>query len=62
LIFSKAEAGRFPAEGEVEDLIANLDTSGGASGGKTPAPGADEERKRNASAGMLRRLSDRFRN
>jgi hypothetical protein len=61
LIFSKAEAGRFPAEGEVEDLIGNLKTSGGTSGAKTPAPGSDEERNRNA-AGMLRRLSDRFRN
>jgi len=62
LIFSKAEAGRFPAEGEVEDLIANLKTSGVAPGGTASAHESDEGRKRNASAGMLRRLSDRFRN
>jgi len=62
LIFSKAATGRFPADGEVEELIANLKTSGETPVSKTSTSELHDEKKQNAGAGMLRRLSDRFRN
>lgn len=49
-IFSRHEAGRFPADGEVEDLIAVL------RGGSKPAAA------RQPSKGVLSRIADKFRN
>jgi hypothetical protein len=63
LIFSKANAGRFPIEGEVEDLFAALKPTVKASAAKTTAgdPATDQSGG-GGRAGMLRRLSDKFRN
>jgi len=62
LIFSKAKTGRFPVDGEVEDLFAALKPSAGASAAKASAADPPEEQKAGGRAGMLRRLSDKFRN
>ena len=63
LIFSKTDAGRFPIEGEVEDLFAALKPTVKASAAKTTAgdPASDQSGG-GGRAGMLRRLSDKFRN
>jgi len=49
-IFSRHESGRFPVDGEVEDLIAVL------RGGPKPA------HARQPAKGVLRRIADKFRN
>jgi hypothetical protein len=63
LIFSKTDAGRFPIEGEVEDLFAALKPTVKASAAETTAgdPASDQSGG-GGRAGMLRRLSDKFRN
>jgi len=45
LIFSKAATGRFPADGEVEELIANLKTSGETPASKTSTSELHDEKK-----------------
>lgn len=62
LIFSKAKAGRFPVDGEVEELFATLKPSAKASAAKTPATLPPEEQGDGGRAGVLRRLTDKFRN
>jgi Rdx family len=56
VIFSKAKAGRFPVEGEVEDLFAALKP-----GSKAPDE-PPKEQDSGGRAGVLRRLGDKFRN
>jgi hypothetical protein len=62
LVFSKAQTGRFPVEGEVEDLLALLKNP--ASGSPTAASGEESADKNESAgrAGVIRRLGDRFRN
>jgi hypothetical protein len=62
LIFSKAKAGRFPVDGEVEDLFAALKPATKTSAAKTPATESPTEQSGGGRAGMLRRLTDKFRN
>jgi hypothetical protein len=64
LIFSKATAGRFPTEGEVEDLFAALKPAAKAPGAKTPDAdaGTDDKQKAGGREALLRRLADKFRN
>jgi predicted Rdx family selenoprotein len=57
VIFSKAKAGRFPVEGEVEDLFAALKPDTKAADAELP-----KDRGSGGRAGMLRRMSDKFRN
>jgi hypothetical protein len=67
LIFSKATAGRFPVDGEVEDLFAALNPAAKTSTARTPAAKASaveppKEQSGGGREGMLRRLTDKFRN
>jgi hypothetical protein len=67
VIFSKAESGRFPIDGEVEDLFAALKPAAKTSAAKTStaeAPAAEPltDQSGGGRAGMLRRLADKFRN
>jgi predicted Rdx family selenoprotein len=62
LIFSKAELGRFPVDGEVEDRFATLKPSAKTSVEKTPSAQSSEEQSGDGRAGMLRRLTGKFRN
>lgn len=67
LIFSKATAGRFPVDGEVEDLFAELKPGAKTSAAKTPAAKASaaeppKDQSGGGREGMLRRLADKFRN
>jgi selT/selW/selH-like putative selenoprotein len=57
VIFSKAKAGRFPVEGEVEDLFAALKPAA-----KAPDAELPKDQGSGGRAGVLRRLSDKFRN
>jgi hypothetical protein len=57
-IFSKAEAGRFPTDCEVEEIFAGLKPGAKASAGSAPA----DEPGDGGRSGMLRRMADRFRN
>jgi len=50
-LFSRRETGRFPIEGEVEDVIAAI-----REGHEPPPAGSAQPAK-----GMLRRLADKFR-
>jgi hypothetical protein len=64
LIFSKAEVGRFPVDGEVEDLFAALKPSAKASPPEAPASRPPQEQSGEGAAerpGMLRRLTDKLR-
>ena len=62
LIFSKAKAGRFPVDGEVEDLFATLKPPAKTAAAKTPAAQPPKEQGDSGRAGVLRRLTDKFRN
>jgi len=62
LIFSKAEVGRFPVDGEVEDRFATLKPSAKTSAEKTPTAQPSEEQSGGSRAGMIRRLTGKFRN
>jgi len=62
LIFSKAKAGRFPVDGEVEDLFAALKPAAETPDAKTPAARPAKEQSSGGREGMLRRLTDKFRN
>jgi hypothetical protein len=62
LIFSKAKAGRFPVDDEVEDLFATLKPSSKTSAAKTPAAQPPKGQGDSVRAGVLRRLTDKFRN
>lgn len=62
LIFSKAKAGRFPIDGEVEDLFAALKPAAKTPAAKTPAAEPPKEQSGGGRAGVLRRLTDKFRN
>ncbi len=67
VIFSKAQAGRFPVDGEVEDLFAALKPAAKTSpdktsAAKTPAADPSKEQSGGGQAGILRRLTDKFRN
>lgn len=57
VIFSKAKAGRFPVEGEVEELFAALKPGARPSDAEPP-----KQRGSGGRAGVLGRLTDRFRN
>jgi predicted Rdx family selenoprotein len=57
VIFSKAKAGRFPVEGEVEGLFAALKPRAEAPDAKLP-----KDRGSGGRGGVLRRLGDKFRN
>ncbi len=57
LIFSKAKAGRFPVEGEVEDLFATLKPGAKPSDAEPP-----KQQGSGGRAGVLGRLTDKFRN
>jgi hypothetical protein len=64
LIFSKARVGRFPVDGEVEDLFAALKPSVKAPLGEAPASHPSKEQSSEGGAersGMLRRLTDKLR-
>jgi hypothetical protein len=62
LIFSKAKVGRFPVDGEVEDLFGALKPAAKTPAAKRPATEPHEEQSGGGRAGMLRRLTDKFRN
>ena len=67
VIFSKAEAGRFPVDGEVEDIFAALKPAAKTSAAKTstakaPPTETPKEQSGGERAGVLRRLTDKFRN
>jgi hypothetical protein len=62
VIFSKAEAGRFPIDGEVEDLFAALKAAAKTSTAEAPAAEPLTDQSGGGRAGMLRRLADKFRN
>ena len=67
VIFSKAAAGRFPLDGEVEDIFATLKPAAKTSAAKTSTAEAlptETSREQNGGerAGVLRRLTDKFRN
>jgi len=62
LIFSKAKAGRFPVDGEVEDLFAALKPGAKTPDAKTPAAESAKEQSGGGREGILRRLTDKFRN
>jgi hypothetical protein len=63
LIFSKAKAGRFPVDGEVEDLFGARKPAANIPTAKKPATKPSEEQSGTGGrAGMLRRLTDKFRN
>ena len=59
VIFSKAEAGRFPADGEVEDIFAALKPTAANTSVASDPPKAQGGRER---SGVLRRMADKFRN
>lgn len=62
VIFSKAEAGRFPVDGEVEDIFAALKPAAKTSAAQAPAADPAKEQSGGARASVLRRLTDKFRN
>jgi len=62
LIFSKATAGRFPVDGEVEDLFAALKPAPRTSPDKASAAQPPKDQSGGGPAGVLRRLTDKFRN
>ncbi len=62
LIFSKATAGRFPVDGEVEDLFAALKPAASTPASKPPAAEPPTEQSGSGREGVLRRLTDKFRN
>jgi hypothetical protein len=62
VIFSKAAAGRFPVDGEVEEIFAALQPAGKPSAAKAPAADPPKEQNGGERAGVLRRLTDKFRN
>jgi hypothetical protein len=62
LIFSKATAGRFPVDGEVEDLFAALKSAATTSVAKTTAAEPSTEKGSGGRAGVLQRLTEKFRN
>jgi hypothetical protein len=62
LIFSKAEAGRFPTDGEVEEIFARLKPGAEPSAGSAPAGDAADEPGDGRRSRILRRMADRFRN
>jgi predicted Rdx family selenoprotein len=58
MIFSKAEAGRFPADGEVEDIFAALKPAAADMSAASDSPKAQGGGARS----VLRRMTDKFRN
>ncbi len=62
LIFSKAKAGRFPVDDEVEDLFATFKPLAKTPAAKTPAAQPPKEQSGGGRVGVLRRLTDKFRN
>lgn len=62
VIFSKAEAGRFPTDGEVEEIFAALKPGAKASVESAPAVKTADESGNGGRSGILRRMADRFRN
>ena len=62
VIFSKAEAGRFPVDGEVEEIFAALKPAAKTSAAKAPAADPTKEQAGGERSGVLRRLTDKFRN
>ena len=62
VIFSKAEAGRFPTDGEVEEIFAALKPDAKTSAESAPAAKTADERGYGGRSGILRRMADRFRN
>jgi hypothetical protein len=62
VIFSKAAAGRFPVDGEVEDIFAALNPGGKTSAAQAPPTETSKEQSGGERAGVLRRLTDKFRN
>ena len=62
LIFSKASTGRFPADGEVEDLFAKLKPGNKKSVPDASATEPSIKRVRAERSGVLGRLTDKFRN
>jgi hypothetical protein len=62
VIFSTAEAGRFPVDGEVEEIFAALKPATKTSAAKAPAADPAKEQTGGERSGVLRRLTDKFRN
>ncbi len=62
VIFSKAAAGRFPVDGEVEEIFAALKPAAKPSAAKDPTADPPKEQNGGERAGVLRRLTDKFRN
>lgn len=62
LIFSKATAGRFPVDGEVEDTFASLKRDAKTPAAKRPDVEAPDTQGGGGREGVLRRLTDKFRN
>ena len=62
LIFSKAAAGRFPLDGEVEDIFAALKSAAKTTAAKAPPTETPNAQSGSERAGVLRRLTDKFRN
>jgi hypothetical protein len=62
LIFSKASTGRFPADGEVEDLFATLKPGSKKAVPDASATEPSKKQVRSERSGVLGRLTDKFRN
>jgi hypothetical protein len=62
VIFSKAETGRFPADGEVEEIFAALTPGAKAPAENAPSANTVDEPGDGGRSGILRRLADKFRN
>jgi hypothetical protein len=62
VIFSKAEAGRFPTDGEVEEIFAALKPGAKASVESASAAKTADEPGDGGRSRILRRIADRFRN
>jgi len=62
LIFSKATAGRFPVDGEVEDLFAARKAGAESPAAKASAAAPPTDQSGGGRSDMLRRLTDKFRN
>jgi hypothetical protein len=62
VIFSKAQAGRFPIDGEVEEIFVALKPDAKTSTAAKVCASDPPKEQNGGKAGVLRRLADKFRN